>query len=152
MQNFTFIRPSVLQGNATSCRLVNVTPNGRDKQTGRARLSPPMTSGIISALTPSQRPLQRPRSWAFFFKRSVLVAADMQHFQRLKVAFITTLGFTFYANRKFYKTLISPMTVVPGSHALPRLDIATYWQNIFCYLSTSFFFFLFWRLAFLLNP
>lgn len=65
----------------------------------------------------------------------------MQHFQRLKVAFITTLGFTFYANRKFYKTLISPMTVVPGSHALPRLDIATYWQNIFCYLSTSFFFF-----------
>lgn len=76
---------------------------------------------------------------SFFFKGSVLVAADMRHFQRLKVVFITTLDFTFYANRKFYTTLISPIVTVPGSGALAWFETATYWPNIFW--SPSFIFF-----------
>lgn len=42
----------------------------------------------------------------------------MRHFQRLQVVFITTLDFTFCADRKFYTALISPIRTVPGRRAL----------------------------------
>lgn len=67
----------------------------------------------------------------------------MRHFQRLKVVFITTLDFTFYANRKFYTTLISPITAVPGSRALAQVHTATYSQKKILFPSHSNYFFLF---------
>lgn len=64
----------------------------------------------------------------------------MRHFQRFKVVFITTLDFTFYANRKFY-TAVTCSLEQCQEVILAWFDVATYWRNRSC--SPSCFIYLF---------
>lgn len=72
----------------------------------------------------------------------------MRHFQRLQVVFITTLDFTFCAERKFYTALVSPIRTVPGRRALRGATSPPIGKTYSVPSSHSISFFLFQHLVF----